>query len=1319
VRVADAQNKPISSYPVNFIIKQGNGKINGSTQAAIITDANGEAKAFPVLGATPGALNKFEASITYNNQTLPAQPISFTVRAANLKQMSAVSGSGQTGNTCEPLAQPFKVKVIDSLNVGVGGQAVKFTVMAGGGNFGGINAKNFFTDSLGVASATLTLGDKAVANQATAGMASALPGSPQNFTATAKLGGASVLRKFAGDSLSSAVNTVLPIVARVTDKCAANGIPNITVTFIVKAGGGKVNGKDTVMVVTNAEGKAQVSWLLGPLAGKFNNKLEARASFNNNALINSPAAFVATATASGARSMNIQAGNQQSGRAGDKLANPLVARVIDGTNGVGNPVPGHRVRFVVMRGGGKFSTGSKDTTVTTDANGAAKVFWVLGGAIGTNAQEVRASAANNSGGNLENSPLIFTANVNGSDPSAEGSVFQVNSAVPVPADGATKCKVTVSVRDRFSNPVRGLAITFMVSGGPNFIVQPSALTDSLGRASCTFSSTKAEMKTVTAKILGGIDLNKGIDILFTPTQARNISLVTGNNQAGNVQAALPKPLSVKIGDQYSNGVPNYEVKFTVKSEGRILESGPIKTDEKGQANATFVAGRNTGQFQIWAEAPGLTNSPVIFIVTVTNTPAQRMQEISGNGQRGMVNQLLPQPVVARVTDGFGRPVFGAPVKISVTFGDGVIDGRKVLTANSNELGEVRANWRLGPSAGVNTLRFEADGLAGSPIDFRAESGADVAAILAGMNCGSVSGPVNGTTSQPLTVRVTDASGNGVDSVQVLFELLQGTGSFSSRDPVRVMQMTTKNGGLAWTPITFGSESGYRLVRVSAEGLRNSPMICRAYGRALAPQTMEAIARTNNQRGTKGKPLNFPLQVLVKDQLGNPVPNETINFLITAGGGDFNGANPLAAQTDSNGVASAVWIIGKFASANEAIAVRNGLLPSTIVFKATGFDNNFPDFADVPDRRVNEGDVIEFAVSATDADRDPLKYGAKNLPAGAEFDSLGTHVFRWATDPNSAGHYEVSFLVSDNKGGVDEEIVIIEVKNRNLKPIIYSRIPVGNIPNKPDTTLDLINGTGTMLMRVNATDPDGEVLSYRWFVNGKYAGSATNTFFFKSGNPFSTVEALVFDQNDTARTKWTVKVPVQLSSFSATLETDAGNGGKRVSLRWSTGSEINNTGFNVIRSPARGGRYEKINHELIRPRADGQYLFVDSAVEAGGRYYYKLQDIDLQGNLTEHGPIAIEVVSPQTYVLQQNYPNPFNPATQIHYELPKAGQVSLIIYNSLGQEVRRLVDRVQPAGYYQVTWNGRDQYGKPAPSGIYHYRLQAGGFVSTKKMMMAK
>jgi flagellar hook assembly protein FlgD len=64
-------------------------------------------------------------------------------------------------------------------------------------------------------------------------------------------------------------------------------------------------------------------------------------------------------------------------------------------------------------------------------------------------------------------------------------------------------------------------------------------------------------------------------------------------------------------------------------------------------------------------------------------------------------------------------------------------------------------------------------------------------------------------------------------------------------------------------------------------------------------------------------------------------------------------------------------------------------------------------------------------------------------------------------------------------------------------------------------------------------------------------------------------------------------------------------------------------------------------------------------------------------------------------------------------------VSLVIFNMLGQEVRQLANGQQPAGYHTVIWDGRDKAGRPVPSGVYYYRLQAGSFTETKKMVVAK
>jgi DNA/RNA endonuclease YhcR with UshA esterase domain len=95
------------------------------------------------------------------------------------------------------------------------------------------------------------------------------------------------------------------------------------------------------------------------------------------------------------------------------------------------------------------------------------------------------------------------------------------------------------------------------------------------------------------------------------------------------------------------------------------------------------------------------------------------------------------------------------------------------------------------------------------------------------------------------------------------------------------------------------------------------------------------------------------------------------------------------------------------------------------------------------------------------------------------------------------------------------------------------------------------------------------------------------------------------------------------------------------------------------------------------------------------------------------------VQPLAYELLQNYPNPFNPETRISFEIPQAHQVKLVIYNVLGQKVRTLTQEAYEAGRHIVNWDGRDDLGRVVPSGVYLYRLKAGDYLVTKRMLMLK
>jgi len=93
--------------------------------------------------------------------------------------------------------------------------------------------------------------------------------------------------------------------------------------------------------------------------------------------------------------------------------------------------------------------------------------------------------------------------------------------------------------------------------------------------------------------------------------------------------------------------------------------------------------------------------------------------------------------------------------------------------------------------------------------------------------------------------------------------------------------------------------------------------------------------------------------------------------------------------------------------------------------------------------------------------------------------------------------------------------------------------------------------------------------------------------------------------------------------------------------------------------------------------------------------------------------------PEELTLAQNYPNPFNPSTTIHYQLDRAGWVTLTVYDPAGQRVTELAAGNQPAGSFSVSWDGHNEAGQPVASGLYLYELRVGEHRSMRKMLLMK
>lgn len=92
----------------------------------------------------------------------------------------------------------------------------------------------------------------------------------------------------------------------------------------------------------------------------------------------------------------------------------------------------------------------------------------------------------------------------------------------------------------------------------------------------------------------------------------------------------------------------------------------------------------------------------------------------------------------------------------------------------------------------------------------------------------------------------------------------------------------------------------------------------------------------------------------------------------------------------------------------------------------------------------------------------------------------------------------------------------------------------------------------------------------------------------------------------------------------------------------------------------------------------------------------------------------DLVTPKEFSLSQNYPNPFNPSTVIKYQLPISSQVTIKVYDILGDEIAILVNEEKPTGFYEVEFNA-----SRLSSGFYIYKISVGSFVSTKKMILLR
>jgi len=301
--------------------------------------------------------------------------------------------------------------------------------------------------------------------------------------------------------------------------------------------------------------------------------------------------------------------------------------------------------------------------------------------------------------------------------------------------------------------------------------------------------------------------------------------------------------------------------------------------------------------------------------------------------------------------------------------------------------------------------------------------------------------------------------------------------------------------------------------------------------------------------------------------------------------------------------------------------------------------------------------------------DPKEFWRSNIMSGMSIDNLVPSAVESFNGSSTGGQYKLTW-------------------KRNSEPDLYgyyiyrSNTPEFSLPGA--TMVAVVKDT-------TYTDTNPPAGSVYYFIRAKDIHNNYSSVTSCSNNP----------------------LPVELSLFHAQVK------GGSVMLRWITQTETSCYGFEVERSVWSGGAYGEWEKITFVPaggtsNAPREYSYTD-AVNKTVKLKYRLKITETSGYFSYSSEAEAETGLPVSFALNQNYPNPFNPVTVISYQLPADARVTLEIFNIAGEKVSTLLSgEMKPAGYYSLEFRAG-----ALPNGVYFYRLIAGDYVKTKKLVLMK
>ncbi|MDZ7340489.1 MAG: GDSL-type esterase/lipase family protein [candidate division KSB1 bacterium] len=750
--------------------------------------------------------------------------------------------------------------------------------------------------------------------------------------------------------------------------------------------------------------------------------------------------------------------------------------------------------------------------------------------------------------------------------------------------------------------------------------------------------------------------------------------------------------------------------------------------------------------------------------------AERIYAIWGDEQQGKPETRLADSLVVLVSDKNGNPISGAPVSFTITEGDATIrppesrnhieyeaeDGAvtypmQILSdgaASGGKYVEVPAEYPDDSNAKVVftfTVAEEADFVVWG----RVQSGNylhDSFKVIMDEQpeiAWHIPGKYEWTWDQVYELNGQDPFifhlkagahtlgiknrewGSKLDKVIITADLnFQPTGLAKPTQQFYV----TNTSGRAHAIVTLGKMPGLVKIKASSPNFSDYAIFTATTLTDKLPGTI-AIVSGNNQSGLPGQQLPQPLVVEVKDTEQKVLPNIGVKFEITQGSGASLGTSQQV-LTNSEGRASTTLTLGPTTGTYQVKASCPGYSVAPVTFKAT-------------------------ATNAVLAISGSCKYYAENRPIdNVQLKTSGTAILTATT--NTQGAYILQGLeMGGNYTATPEHAVfnhwssyLITTYNaaltlRNavgLEPFSASQIKAADVDkNGTVSAYDaaLIAQFAVGLPRSSESHV-GEWLftpafrSYYElntnFQNQDYTGILLGDVLGKwnpdygilkiaGASPLTYLNEADISADNIITVPITFGAEQELIAWQMHLSFDPALL-ELISVEKTTSGAAMQLIDNYLDGNLTIGMYAAVPIRSSEPLAHIKLRLLKTdrpRIELAVPFFQINNDIAQQGTISLH----LNETKPLTFALLQNYPNPFNPQTTITYQLPTAGQVKLVIYNLAGQEIRTLENREQPAGSYDVAWDGRDHYGNMVTSGVYLCHLYFQDQVRTIKLMKVK